>query len=103
MIGNSSSGLLEMPTFKKASINLGIRQKGRIKSQSVIDSKIKRIDIIKSIKKVYSKKFIDTLKNSKNPYGMPGASKKIANIIKRYNFINILEKNFYDIKLSYHK
>jgi len=103
MIGNSSSGLLEMPTFKKASINLGIRQKGRIKSQSVIDSKIKRIDIIKSIKKVYSKKFIGTLKNSKNPYGLPGASKKIANIIKRYNFINILEKNFYDIKLSYHK
>jgi len=63
MIGNSSSGLLEMPTFRKASINLGIRQKGRIKSQSVIDSKIISTDIIKSIKKVYSKKFIETLKN----------------------------------------
>jgi GDP/UDP-N,N'-diacetylbacillosamine 2-epimerase (hydrolysing) len=103
MIGNSSSGLLEMPTFRKASINLGIRQKGRIKSQSVIDSKIKTIDIIKSIKKVYSVKFIEILKVSMNPYGSPGASKKIINILKKYKFKNILEKNFYDIKLSNYK
>jgi GDP/UDP-N,N'-diacetylbacillosamine 2-epimerase (hydrolysing) len=97
MIGNSSSGLLEMPTFRKASINLGIRQKGRIKSRSVIDSKIKKIDIIKSIKKVYSKKFIQILKKSKNPNGFPGASKKIVNIIKKYKLRNILNKEFYDI------
>ena len=103
MLGNSSSGLLEMPTFKKASINIGIRQKGRIKSLSVIDSKIKKIDIIKSINKIYSKKFKKTLKISKNPYGPPGASKKIVNIIKKYNFKSILEKNFYDLKLRNYK
>jgi GDP/UDP-N,N'-diacetylbacillosamine 2-epimerase (hydrolysing) len=103
MIGNSSSGLSEMPTFRKASINLGIRQKGRIKSQSVIDSKIKTIDIIKSIKKVYSEKFVEILKASKNPYGSPGASKKIVNIIKKQNFKNILEKKFYDVKLGNYK
>jgi GDP/UDP-N,N'-diacetylbacillosamine 2-epimerase (hydrolysing) len=103
MIGNSSSGLSEMPTFRKASINLGIRQEGRIKSQSVIDSKIKTIDIIKSIKKVYSEKFVEILKASKNPYGSPGASKKIVNIIKKQNFKKILEKKFYDIKLGNYK
>ena len=42
MIGNSSSGLLEMPTFKKGTLNLGNRQLGRIKSESVIDSNIKK-------------------------------------------------------------
>lgn len=103
MLGNSSSGLLEMPTFKKASINVGIRQKGRIKSLSVIDSKIKKIDIIKSINKTYSKKFIKILKTAKNPYGSQGASKKIVNIIKKYNFKKILEKNFYDLKLRNYK
>ena len=57
MIGNSSSGLLEMPTFKKGTLNLGNRQLGRIKSESVIDSNIKKKNIINSINKIYSKKF----------------------------------------------
>jgi GDP/UDP-N,N'-diacetylbacillosamine 2-epimerase (hydrolysing) len=98
MIGNSSSGLLEMPTFKKPTINIGIRQKGRIKSMSVVDTKIKKNAIIKSINKIYSKKFVEKLKNCKNPYGVAGASKKIVNIIKKYRYKNILDKDFYDIK-----
>ena len=98
MIGNSSSGLLEMPTFKKATINIGSRQKGRIKSISVVDTKIKKNAIIKSINKIYSKKFIEKLKTCKNPYGAAGASKKIVKIIKKYRFKNILDKDFYEIK-----
>ena len=50
MIGNSSSGLLEMPSFNKPTINLGIRQKGRIKAKSVINSEIKEKNIRSSIK-----------------------------------------------------
>ena len=57
MVGNSSSGLLEMPTFKKATLNLGDRQLGRVKSESVLDTNIKKNDIINSINKIYSKKF----------------------------------------------
>lgn len=98
VIGNSSSGLLEVPTFKKATINIGIRQKGRIKSNSVIDCPIKKEFIIKSINKIYSNKFIKSLKRCKNPYGSGGACKKIVKIIKKFKFKKNLDKNFYDIK-----
>ena len=52
MIGNSSSGLLEMPSFNKPTINLGIRQKGRLQAKSVINSEIKEKNIRSSIKKL---------------------------------------------------
>ena len=54
VIGNSSSGLIEMPSFKKATINIGERQKGRISAQSVINCKADKIAIIKALKKVFS-------------------------------------------------
>ena len=47
MVGNSSSGLLEMPSFKKYSINLGDRQKGRIKAASVINCKFNSNEIFR--------------------------------------------------------
>ena len=97
IIGNSSSGILEMPTFKKATINIGERQFGRLKSTSVIDSKIKKNEILNSLIKVYSKKFRDKIKNSKNHYGPSGASKKIVKILRKINLKNILIKKFYDI------
>jgi GDP/UDP-N,N'-diacetylbacillosamine 2-epimerase (hydrolysing) len=51
VLGNSSSGLLEVPSFKKATINIGDRQKGRIKAKSVIDCKPNKHDILQAIKK----------------------------------------------------
>jgi len=97
MIGNSSSGLLEMPSFQKATINLGDRQSGRIKSKSVLDTKIKKKNIIFSIKKIYSKKFINKIKNCKNPYGDGGASTKIVKVLKKMKIKNLINKKFYDI------
>lgn len=97
MIGNSSSGLLEMPSFRKATINLGDRQSGRIKSKSVLDTKIKKKNITRSIKKIYSKKFINKIKNCKNPYGDGGASNKIVKLLKKMKINNLINKKFYDI------
>ena len=97
MIGNSSSGLLEMPSFKKATINIGSRQEGRLKSKSVIDIKINSIEILNSIRKVYSKDFKKKIQSSINPYGTGGASGKILKILKKKNFNNILIKKFYDL------
>tara|TARA_B100000989_G_scaffold295091_1_gene275402 strand:+ start:48 stop:1196 length:1149 start_codon:yes stop_codon:yes gene_type:complete len=97
MIGNSSSGLLEMPSFRKATINLGNRQSGRIKSKSVLDTKIKKKNIIFSIKKIYSKKFINKIKNCKNPYGDGGSSNKIVKVLKKIKIKNLVNKKFYDI------
>lgn len=98
MVGNSSSGLLEMPTFKKATLNLGDRQSGRLKSESVLDTNIKKKDIIKSINRIYSKKFQIKIKNSFNPYGNGGASEKIIKVLKENKRKNFIIKKFYDIK-----
>jgi GDP/UDP-N,N'-diacetylbacillosamine 2-epimerase (hydrolysing) len=98
IIGNSSSGILEMPTFKKATINIGDRQSGRLKSKSIIDCKIKKKEIINSLKIIYSEKFKNQIINSKNPYGPSGASVKIVKILKKINLKNILIKKFYNIK-----
>ena len=97
VLGNSSSGLIEAPSFKIGTINIGDRQKGRIKAESVISCSSEKDDISKSLIKLYSPEFQNLIKNIKNPYGTGGASKKIINIIKDFNLIGILKKSFYDL------
>ena len=65
VIGNSSSGLLEAPTFSTATINIGDRQKGRLKANSVLTCKPKKNIIIKSINEIYSKNLFKTRQTSK--------------------------------------
>ncbi|HRI34278.1 MAG TPA: UDP-N-acetylglucosamine 2-epimerase [Saprospiraceae bacterium] len=95
--GNSSSGLIEVPSFKTATINIGDRQKGRIKANSVIDCDANYMAIKKAFIKAYSKSFRSKLKFTKNPYGNKNASNEIMRILKRSDFKNILKKKFYDI------
>tara|TARA_Y100000591_G_scaffold328676_1_gene355596 strand:- start:554 stop:1678 length:1125 start_codon:yes stop_codon:yes gene_type:complete len=84
MIGNSSSGIIECPAYKKGSINIGDRQSGRLKSSSVIDSNSDTKSIITAIKKLYSKKFQSSLKKTKNIYQKKNTCFKINNIILNY-------------------
>jgi len=98
VVGNSSSGIIEAPSFRVGTINIGDRQKGRIRAQSVIDCKPNKAGIRRGFKKLYSSSFQRTLKTVKNPYGKGNAAKKIARIIKTYNLENILKKEFYDLK-----
>ncbi|MFY9107178.1 UDP-N-acetylglucosamine 2-epimerase [Aliarcobacter cryaerophilus] len=98
VVGNSSSGLAEAPSFKIATINIGDRQKGRIKASSVIDCEPNKDSILKSFEKLYSKKFQETLKTTINPYGDGYASKKIVEIFKSVDLKNILKKSFYDLR-----
>ena len=100
VVGNSSSGLTEAPTFEIGTINLGDRQKGRIKADSIIDCEPRKDLILAAIKKLYSKEFQDKLKNVKNPYGKGGAAEKIKKILKETDLSNILKKQFYDIKIA---
>ena len=97
VVGNSSSGLLEVPAFKKGTINIGDRQKGRPQAISVINCKAIEKDITLAIKKLYSPRFQESLKNVVSPYGAPGASLKVFNIIKKIDLNNITIKNFNDI------
>jgi GDP/UDP-N,N'-diacetylbacillosamine 2-epimerase (hydrolysing) len=97
MIGNSSSGLLEMPYFKKGTINIGSRQSGRLFSKSVINIKVKKSKIIQAVKKLLSNNFQKNIKDTINLYGNPGASDKIVKILKKVKTKKIFNKKFFDI------
>lgn len=99
IVGNSSSGLAEAPTFNIGTINIGDRQRGRIKADSVIDCEPNKESIMTAIRKLYSEEFRDKLKNVKNPYGEGGASKKIKEVLKEKDLADILKKEFYDISV----
>lgn len=98
VVGNSSSGLAEAPSFKIGTINIGDRQKGRIKASSVIDCEPNKNSISEAFTKLYSKEFQETLKTTINPYGDGYASKKIVEILKNVDLKNILKKSFYDLR-----
>jgi GDP/UDP-N,N'-diacetylbacillosamine 2-epimerase (hydrolysing) len=95
IIGNSSSGILEMPTFKKPTINVGDRQKGRVKANSIIDVLSKKDSIKNKINFIYTKKF--NSKNITNPYKKLNTSKKIISIIRNINLEKYKYKKFYDL------
>jgi len=98
VVGNSSSGLLEAPSFNIATIDIGDRQKGRIKAESVISCLPEKKNIDNALKKIYSQHFKEVVKNVKNPYGDGGASKIIFDTIKNFNLDNIIKKTFYDLQ-----
>ena len=99
VLGNSSSGLLEVPSFKKATINIGDRQKGRARASSVIDVRPVKEEILAAIKRAYSKEFEQTLKDT-NPYDGGYPSKKMVKILKEIKLDGILKKKFYDIGIK---
>ena len=103
VVGNSSSGLIEVPSFNIPTINIGDRQKGRIKAQTVISCDPRRESILDSIKKCFSKEFRDSLKDTVNPHGDGRTSSRIKNKLKQIKFDkdelgnDFIKKNFYDI------
>ena len=97
VIGNSSSGLIEVPSFKIPTINIGDRQRGRLKAASVIDCDPSESAITKSIKRGLSPSFRSSLKKVNNPYGKKGASSRIVSVLESVSFKNLLKKEFYNI------
>jgi GDP/UDP-N,N'-diacetylbacillosamine 2-epimerase (hydrolysing) len=97
VVGNSSSGLTEVPSFAKGTINIGDRQKGRLKADSVIDCEPEKESITAALEKLYSDEFQETITSATNYYGKGGASEKIVNVLQDYPLDNILKKSFYDI------
>ena len=98
VVGNSSSGLIEVPVFKKGTINIGNRQKGRIHGSSVLNCAPIKEDILKMIDFLYTEKFHHQLLISSNPYGSGGASEIILNTIKHMNLPLSSVKEFHDLK-----
>jgi GDP/UDP-N,N'-diacetylbacillosamine 2-epimerase (hydrolysing) len=100
VVGNSSSGLTEAPSFKIGTINIGDRQKGRIKATSVIDCMPHSDAIINAIQQFYSSAFQENIRGVTNPYGESGASKKIADILSSHPLTDLLKKIFNDVPRS---
>jgi UDP-hydrolysing UDP-N-acetyl-D-glucosamine 2-epimerase len=97
VLGNSSSGLMEAPSLKIPTINIGDRQEGRLKAKSIIDTKPVENLILKSIKRIYTKKFKATLKYVDNPYEYKNSTHKIYKIIKKTAISSELKKNFFSL------
>ncbi len=97
VIGNSSSGITEAPSLKVATINIGNRQKGRIKAKSVIDCEPKKDEILKSIKIALSEEFKKSIKDIENPYGDGNSAKRIVEILKNFLPIKSTQKVFFDL------
>ena len=99
VVGNSSSGLIEVPTFKIPTINIGDRQKGRLKSTTVIDCEPTKESILNAIEIAKSDSFKNVLVSSKNLYGSGDSSDKIHNILSNIDLKGILKKEFYNLTI----
>ena len=97
VVGNSSSGLIEVPTFKKGTINIGDRQLGRLQANSVINCAPKAQAIRDAIDRLYSDDFQANLMETINPYGEGGASAKVVNVLREASLEGIVKKTFHDL------
>lgn len=100
IIGNSSSGIVEAPSFRKPTVNVGMRQSGRLKATSVIDCEDKKQAIVAAIKKGLSPEFEKILKRTKNPYGSGNTAFRIKEYLKKVSLRNILMKKFHDVNFN---
>jgi GDP/UDP-N,N'-diacetylbacillosamine 2-epimerase (hydrolysing) len=99
VVGNSSSGLAEVPSFKKGTINIGDRQLGRLQAESVVNCEPTRQSITDALGRLYSADFQVNLSKTRNPYGDGGASEKVVKTLKHFVLDGIVKKVFYDLPL----
>lgn len=97
VVGNSSSGLLEVPSFKIGTLNIGDRQKGRVRAPSVIDTTWNRIEIESGLKKILSTDFKNEISRVVNPYGGGNSASIIKKHLLDIDLKKIINKKFYDL------
>lgn len=100
VLGNSSSGIIEAPSFHIPTINIGDRQKGRVRAKTVIDCGYETRDIEQALTESQNQKFKDLCQESTNPYEGKNTSEQIIMQIKKYlNQVQGKQKIFYDIEV----
>lgn len=97
VVGNSSSGIIEAPSFGIGTVNIGSRQTGRIKSKSTIDCEPTETGIASGLKTLYSPEFKGLLKSASNPYGDGQTSRRIVSLLKKIEIGRTTQKKFYDL------
>ncbi len=96
VVGNSSSGLIEVPSFKIGTINIGNRQGGRVYGKTVLNTSPTKKNILLTIKKLYTNNFKKKLSKSINPYDFGKTSNRIIKILKKKDLNNLINKDFFD-------
>lgn len=100
VVGNSSSGLIETPSFGIGTVNIGDRQAGRLKAASVIDCAPQQDAIEAALERLFSDDFRRELEELENPYGTGGATTAILDVLRRHPLAGLLKKSFHDIALA---
>lgn len=98
VIGNSSSGIIEVPAFDVPTVNIGIRQKGRLAAKSVLNAFATKDSIYKAIKLAISRSYKSKGEKIVNPYGQGNSSRKVIEMIKSLEFKSC--KLFYDLDVK---
>lgn len=97
VIGNSSSGIIEAPTLQTGTINIGDRQQGRIRAESIIDCDPSKRSIKEALSILFSEEFQSTLESVENPHGGSDVSEQIIHVLCTYPLTHILKKTFYNL------
>lgn len=100
VVGNSSSGFTEAPALGIPVVNIGDRQKGRLRAASVIDCPEETNAITESVRKAISQRFRDNARDTDSPYGSGGASRAILETLASFPLSGIVIKRFFDIPFS---
>ena len=97
VVGNSSSGIIEAPSLATATVNIGDRQRGRVRARSIIDCEPTETSITNALHKLFSAEFQSSLKNVVNPHGIGNVAGKIVDVLCTHPLTNIVKKSFYDL------
>ena len=98
VVGNSSSGILEVPSFGKPTLDIGNRQKGRLAANSVVHCGVSGAEISEGLNRVLSDAFAKQTACVQNPYEKEDSALEILKILKNYPLDGIVQKTFYDIR-----
>jgi GDP/UDP-N,N'-diacetylbacillosamine 2-epimerase (hydrolysing) len=96
VVGNSSSGIIEAPCFNVPTVNVGDRQKGRVRAESVIDCSPDKDSFMSALVKALSIEFKIKIQETINPYEKANTAHTIIGILKKVDLQNIIKKQFYD-------
>lgn len=97
VVGNSSSGILETPSFHIPTLNIGSRQDGRIAATSVYNCLTDKTSISAGLDYILSPEFRAIATKAKNPYEKESTAQTIFDVISTYRLEDIIQKKFYDL------
>ena len=103
VVGNSSSGILEVPSFQTPTVDIGNRQKGRVAPKSVLHTPLNKESIIQTLQKALSQEFLSSIVNIKSPYEKEDTSIAIKEVLKSVKLEDLQVKKFYDMECKHTK